>query len=172
MARSAFFPQLAATFKWSSEGDTPRAAGSKYAGSDYNQWQAGITAGWSIFESGRDYYSTKKEGSNIAALEAQLRGAFNDSAYAIKACLSSVQDTLRMIEVARRAVASAQESYADAKMRYELQLGTNLDLLTAQSDLAEAELSLISAQTDYLSALSALYVAMGEINPGLKSNTR
>lgn len=172
MARSAFFPQLAATFKWSSEGDTPRAAGSKYAGSDYNQWQAGITASWSIFESGRDYYSTKKEGSNIAALEAQLRGAFNDSAYAIKACLSSVQDTLRMIEVARRAVASAQESYADAKMRYELQLGTNLDLLTAQSDLAEAELSLISAQTDYLSALSALYVAMGEINPGLKSNTR
>lgn len=83
-----------------------------------------------------------------------------------------MQDTLRMIEVARRAVASAQESYADARMRYELQLGTNLDLLTAQSDLAEAELSLISAQTDYLTALSSLYVAMGEINPGLESGGR
>lgn len=169
MARSAFFPKLAANFKWQSEGDTPRAAGGKYSGSDYNQWQAGLSASWSIFESGKDYYSTQKEGSNIAALEAQLRGAFNDSAYEIKACLSSVQDTLRMIEVARRAVVSAQESYADAKMRYELQLGTNLDLLTAQSDLAEAELSLISAQTDYLTALSALYVAMGEINPGLRN---
>lgn len=172
MARSAFFPQLAANFKWQSEGDTPRAAGSRYAGSDYSQWQAGLTASWSIFESGRDYYSARKEGSNIAALEARLRGTFNDSAYEIKSCLSSVQDTLRMIEVARRAVASAQESYADARMRYELQLGTNLDLLTAQSDLAEAELSLISAQTDYLTALSSLYVAMGEINPGLESGGR
>lgn len=172
MARSSFFPQLAANFKWSSEGDTPRAAGGKYAGTDYNQWQAGLVASWNIFESGKGYYSTRKEGSNIAALEAKLRGTFNDSAYEIKACLSSVQDTLRMIEVAHRAVVSAQESYADAKMRYELQLGTNLDLLTAQSDLADADLSLISAQTDYLSALSALYVAMGEINPGLKGDTR
>lgn len=141
----------------------------KYTGSDYNQWQAGLTASWSIFDSGRDYHATGKENANIAALEAQLRSCFNDSAYEIKSCLSSVQDTLRMIDVARRSVASAKESYNDAKMRYELQLGTNLDLLTAQSDLAEAELSLISAQTDYLTALSALYVAMGEINPSLGS---
>lgn len=169
MARSAFFPQLAASFIWQSEGDTPRAAGSKYTGSDYNQWQAGLTASWSIFDSGRDYHAIGKENANIAALEAQLRSCFNDSAYEIKSCLSSVQDTLRMIDVARRSVASAKESYNDAKMRYELQLGTNLDLLTAQSDLAEAELSLISAQTDYLTALSALYVAMGEINPSLGS---
>ena len=69
--------------------------------------------------------------------------------------------------MAERSVASAQESYNDAKMRYELQLGTNLDLLTAQSDLATAELSLISAKTDYLTALSRLYVALGEIHPGL-----
>ena len=38
---------------------------------------------------------------------------------------------------------------------------------TAQSDLATAELSLISAKTDYLTALSRLYVAIGEIHPGL-----
>ena len=74
-----------------------------------------------------------------------------------------------MIAVAERSVVSARESYDDARMRYDLQLGTNLDLLTAQSDLASAELALISARSDYLTALSRLYVAMGEIRPDLRS---
>ena len=127
----------------------------------------GLTATWDLFHIGEALVQHQAGHIPIAALEAQLQAAFNDSAYEVKSYLLNAQDAKRMIAVAERSVASAQESYNDAKMRYELQLGTNLDLLTAQSDLATAELSLISAKTDYLTALSRLYVAIGEIHPGL-----
>lgn len=167
ITRSSFYPQLAASLDWSTAGDHPGAAGSRYTPTGYSEWQLGLTAKWDIFTSGSRWFNTRRATSQIAALNAQMQSAFNDSAYEVKSYLLNAQDAKRMIAVAERSVASARESYNDAKMRYELQLGTNLDLLTAQSDLAEAELSLISAQTDYLTALSRLYVAIGEIHPDL-----
>lgn len=167
IARSSFYPQLAASLNWDTTGRKFDAAGSKYAPTKYSEWQVGLTAQWTLFNSGKRWFNSKQVTSQIASLEAQLQQAFNNSAYEVKAYLLNAQDAKRMIAVAERSVASAQESYNDAKMRYELQLGTNLDLLTAQSDLALAELSLISAQTDYLTALSKLYVAIGEIRPDL-----
>lgn len=167
ITRSSFYPKLSAALNWSASGSRADAAGSRYSPTGYSEWQAGLTATWDLFTSGKRWFNTKQAASQIAALEAQLQAAFNDSAYEVKSYLLNAQDAKRMIAVAERSVASAQESYNDAKMRYELQLGTNLDLLTAQSDLATAELSLISAKTDYLTALSRLYVAIGEIHPGL-----
>lgn len=167
IARSSFYPRLSAAFNWNTTGDRADAAGSRYTPSGYSEWQMGVTATWDIFTSGQRWFNARQARSQIAALEAQARSAFNDSAYEVKAYLLNVQDAKRMIAVAERSVASARETYDDAKMRYELQIGTNLDLLTAQSDLASAELSLISAKTDYLTALSRLYVAIGEIHPGL-----
>lgn len=167
ITRSSFYPQLSAALDWNTAGHHPDAAGGRYTPTGYSEWQLGLTATWDIFTSGKRWFATRQATSQIAALEAQLQSAFNDSAYEVKSSLLNTQDAKRMIEVAERSVVSALESYNDAKMRYELQLGTNLDLLTAQSDLATAELSLISAKTDYLTALSRLYVAIGEIHPDL-----
>ena len=82
--------------------------------------------------------------------------------------LLSTQDAYRSVKVSQRAVVSARESYADAKMRYELQSGSYLDLLTAQSALSEAELAEISSRADCLIALARLYETMGELRPDLK----
>ena len=65
-------------------------------------------------------------------------------------------------------MSAARESYADAKMRYELQSGTFLEMLTAQSALSEAELTEISARAECLLSLARLYDAMGELHPGLR----
>lgn len=169
ISRSAFYPQLDASLNWNTTGRDARAAGNKFSSTDYSQWQVGVTARWTLFDSGARWYGTRQAKSQIAALEAQMQAAFNSSAYEVKSCLLNAQDARRMIAVAERSVVSARESYDDARMRYDLQLGTNLDLLTAQSDLASAELALISARSDYLTALSRLYVAMGEIRPDLRS---
>jgi outer membrane protein TolC len=53
-------------------------------------------------------------------------------------------------------------------MRYEVQSGTYLELLTAQSALSEAELAEISSRAECLLALARLYEAMGELHPGLR----
>ena len=73
------------------------------------------------------------------------------------------------MEVSARALDSARQFYDDAKTRYEYQIGTNLEMLTAQSDLADAELAYISAKANYLISLSNLYVSLGEIKPNLNA---
>lgn len=167
IARSTFLPQVSATLAWNTTGNAWDAAGSKLSPTKYSQWQAGITAQWMLTNSGKRWHSNQQVESQISALSAQLQLAFNNSAFEIKSYLLNAQDAKRTVSVAERSVVSAQESYNDAKMRYELQLGTNLDLLTAQSALANAELTLISARADYLTALSKIYIGMGEIRPSL-----
>jgi len=168
MAQSTFYPQIEATLDWNSTGRDLRAAGSRYSPTDYSQWQTGIAARWVLFSSGTRWFTTKEARAQVAALKAQAQSAVNAAAYEVKSCLLNVQDSRRVIDVARRAVTSARESYENARMRYELQEGTNLDLLTAQADLAQAELSYISARSGYLTALSKLYAAMGELRPDLR----
>ncbi len=169
IARASFFPQLAASLNWGTQGDSWDASGGKIAPKGYSQWQAGLTAQWNLFSSGRRWYTSAQARSQVAALQAQMQSTFNNAAYEIQSSLLGLQDSRRMIAVAERAILRAQESYDNARMRYQLESGTNLDLLTAQSELAAAELALTAAKADYLTTLSRLYIAIGEIRPDLKA---
>jgi outer membrane protein len=100
-------------------------------------------------------------------MESAVRSAINSCAYTVRSCLLSAQDAFRSVQVSEKAVISARESYEDARMRYELQSGSYLDLLTAQTALSDAELAEISSRTSYLLALSQLYEAIGDIHPDL-----
>ena len=170
IARSAFYPQVNAILTWSTTGNTWRAAGSNLlpAQRNYRQGTAGLQVQWGIFTSGRRYHINQQARSQISALEAQLQSVYNMSAYEIRAYLLSLQDANRMIAVAEHQVASAMEAYKNASLSYELQSATYLDVLTAQSSLANAELSHITTKSEYLKLLSKLYIAMGEINPALR----
>ena len=64
--------------------------------------------------------------------------------------------------MARESVGSAEEAYSAALARYREQVGTGFDVLTTSSKLTQAKFSLHSAYADYLTALAALYAAMGE----------
>lgn len=48
-----------------------------------------------------------------------------------------------------------------AVARYQAQVGTNTDVLDAQSDLSSAEASLITARGDYMISVASLYNATG-----------
>ena len=172
IAQSAFWPQVSAVLGWTSSGSHIGADGGKYSRKDYSYANIGLTLSWTLFSSGKRLHLTRQAKHEVKALEAAVRDAVNNSAYDVRACLLSAQDAYRMVKVAQKAVASARESYNDAKMRYELQSGTYLELLTAQSSLSDAELSEISARADCLGAIARLYEAMGEIHPGLEEGKR
>lgn len=168
ITKSAFYPQVNATMQWSTQGDQWKAAGSAASPTDYSTWQAGLALQWNLFSSGQRWNNTQRAGFLINKVEAEMASLVNNVAYEVKSLLLMTQDAGRRVVVAEKSVISAQEAYNDAKMRYELQLGTNLDLLTAQSALSTEEAALISAKTDYMTALAQLYVAMGEMRPDLQ----
>lgn len=127
----------------------------------------GLQATMNVFNSGQDYFKVRQAKQGVEALKAQVELAYNNAALNVKVCLLQLQDALRTVDVSARALESARQFYADAKTRYEYQIGTNLEMLTAQSDLADAELAYISSKANYLISLSNVYVSLGEIKPNL-----
>ncbi len=169
IAQSSFYPQVSATFVWATQGDTWEAAGTKYRKTprEFSQWQAGITANWALFTSGKRYYGTKQAAAGVRAITYQVEQTTDLAALEVKSRLLASQDAKRLAGVAAVAFDRASLAYENAKLLYELQVGTSLDLLTAQSNLADAETSLINSHVQYLVAISRLYIAMGELHPAL-----
>ncbi|MBP3731516.1 MAG: TolC family protein [Mailhella sp.] len=169
IVRGSFWPQVSAVLGWTTSGSRLDASGGKYAKKDYAYANVGLTLSWTLFTSGRRLHLTQQARHQVDAMEAAVRDAVNNSAYAVRSCLITAQDSYRTVKVAEKAVVSARESYENARMRYEeVQTGTYLELLTAQSSLSDAELAEISARAECLLALARLYEAMGELHPGLQ----
>lgn len=69
------------------------------------------------------------------------------------------------IAAARQQVASAEESYALAVGRFQAGYGINLDVLTAQTALANARSTLAQAIANYNQAQVRLLLALGDVSP-------
>ena len=118
IAKSLFWPQVSAIVGWSTTGSHLDAAGSKYTQKDYSYGEIGLSINWTLFSSGKRVYLTQQARRQISALEAAVRSSVNNCAYAVRSSLLSTQDAYRSVKVSQRAVVSARESYAYAKMRY------------------------------------------------------
>ncbi len=142
---------------------------SLYVTSPLENTTIGLQATMNVFNSGQDFFKVRQAKHGVDALKAQVELAYNNAALNVKVSLLKLQDAARTVDVSTRALDSARQSYDDAKTRYEYQIGTNLEMLTAQSDLADAELAYISSKANYLISLSNLYAALGEINASLNT---
>lgn len=179
VALGSFLPKIDAVLQYTSTGAnwdtsdellTYKNNPSLYTQQPLENTTYGIQATMNVFNSGQDFFNVRQAKHNVDALKAQVELAYNNAALNVKVCLLTLQDAARTVEVSTRALDSARQSYYDAKTRYEYQIGTNLEMLTAQSDLADAELAYISSKANYLIALSNTYAALGEIKPNLTEN--
>ncbi len=168
MAASNFYPQISALFEYSRVGDTPRVQGSDYySGERDHDWRVWLGANWSLFNWGTDYFAVEQARHNVSSMIAQENALSEEVAYEIKSRLLKIGEARKRIKVAQYGLTQAHEAYRVALARYEAQVGTNTDLLDAQSKLSAAEASLTEAQADYLIALAVLYQSMGVPNPTL-----
>ncbi len=169
VAISKFLPGLSANASWSTTGDDWSASGSTERPTNYSSWSVGLTASLSLFESGSDYFKVQTAGHNISRLRADSSNLLQDVIYEVQSRLLELDNAQKRILVARKGVDQASEAYRVAAARYKSQVGTSIDVLDAQAKLTAAEVSLTGAQADYLSALAAIYAAIGEENPSLQA---
>ena len=169
IARSDFYPTVSGTASWYTRGDDLKASGgTSDSPNNREAWSVGLQARLSLFESGRHYYNTQKAGHNVTKVKADELNLRQEVVYEVQSRLLDLDNALKRIVVARKNVESATEAYRVAYARYTSQVGTSIDVLDAQSRLTSAEVSFTQAQADYLSALAALYSAIGEENPSLR----
>jgi len=167
-AASSFYPEVNADWDYYKKGvDAGLGKGGDYPYSYQEYWTVGVTASMSIFEGGADYYDYKQAEETIKQVQAQLEDTRLNAGFEVKTSLLNIKEAADRITVAQKSVEAAEEAYRMAVARYQAQVGTNTDVLNAQARLTTSEAQLSQALADYGTAISALYVAMGEKNLGL-----
>ncbi|WP_018123413.1 TolC family protein [Desulfovibrio oxyclinae] len=169
IASSSFMPSVDGTVTYTKNSDEPGLQDEGYFTHESSETlTAGVSATWTVWQWGADYYDYKRTDEVVTQLEAELEDTRLNAGFEVKQALLSIREASDRIGVARKSVESAKESYRMALARYQAQVGTNNDVLDAQSRVTSSEAQLIEALADYNTAVANLYVAMGEKNPSLE----
>ncbi len=165
---SEFYPHLSAEMNYYQKGDDPTISSSKHLTEHQEHyWTAGATVNWNVFEWGSNYYKYEQNMDTIQQLRHEFENTRLEAGNEVKSSLLNLATAAERIRVARKSVEAGQEGYRMAVARYQAQVGTNTEVLDAQSDLTDAEALLNEALADYQTALANLYAAMGQKNIGL-----
>jgi Outer membrane protein len=110
---------------------------------------------------GKTYYGEKQAQKNVSRLAQEYLNLENEAAFEVKKNFLQIREAEKRIAAAKQGLIAAKESYRMAVARYEAQVGTNTDVLDAQSGQTLSEASLNGALAAYEQAVAALYGSMG-----------
>ena len=129
---------------------------------DNRSWKVGVGLTWTLFDGMRREAELGKAVAERRRAQAYHRGMRDQAAFeAAQADLGVKEATLRG-EIARAALASAEESVRLLTSRYENHLGRMVDLLDAQTALDGARAARLRAENDVrLSRAQRLYASGG-----------
>jgi len=156
LRKSGYLPEvgLAAAYQVDAE-DSPFSP-------DNRSWRVGVGLTWNLFDGMRREAEVGKAAAELRRARAYDRGMRDLAAFeAAQADLGVKEATLRA-EIARSALASAEEGVRLLTSRYENHLGRMVDLLDAQTALDGARAARIRAENDVrLSRAQRLYASGG-----------
>jgi outer membrane protein len=156
ISRSAFMPNLAATYAYERTGEDTNT-------NDYDTWKAGIGLSWNLFAGGSSYWNYNK--SKYMNLKAGylLESLKNLVTLEVKNSYLNIEEALSRLKVAETAITQAEELARIQKDRYNLQVATTTDVLDAQTLLLRAKNNYITARADHARAMAALRASMGTL---------
>lgn len=168
VARADYFPSIDAYYDITKEGNTPDLERGGSNSTRSTVWEVGARLTWDVFQWGNTYFADQQAGWLVAKMRSEVHSLTLNAGYDVKEKFLALREARKRIVVARDNVAHAREAWEAALGQYREQVGTNFDVLDASSNLLTAQSDLTSARGDYLTALSRLYVAMGEFHPDLR----
>jgi len=159
VAKSSFGPRVNAFAGW--EMDNPTFV----AGGGGNNWLGGIEVQFDIFQGG----AKRAELSRQRALEEKvvaMRQAASDAVrLEVRRAYYETDANRRQIEVARAAIAQAQESLRINQDRYDSGLTTITDLLSAEDAARRSQTDYWEAVYHFQTSYANLELASGSLNP-------
>jgi len=122
---------------------------------DTNQgWFFGFTGSWNIFDGGLTYGKVKQARAQLE----QAKDTFDDSVRQVEQEVSTAVSNLRNAQEtvlsSQQAIVLAREALRLADERLAAGTGTQLDVLTQQTQLTTAESNLVQSEFNYVSAVS------------------
>jgi outer membrane protein len=163
-ARSAYFPQIAPSYQYSSQLSTFTVNGQKVKGT-VEQSVTQIGAQWTLFDTG------KREENVLASRYSARASEYNvlDTRQAVIVNVSTTYyDLLRakdLVRVAQASVDRARTTLEATRAFAEAGTSPKKDILQAEADYDNAQVQLIQAQNDVRLAMTSLKNAMGILTP-------
>jgi len=158
VARSQYWPTLSASY---SNGYTGLNAPWSTTDSYVNNWSLRFSLSWTLFN------GFTREANQVSAAvtrdvtEAQAADTRRGVNAQLTQQLAAVTTAYAQIGISGANVAAATEALRVTQERYRLGAGTLLDLLTAQANMTQAQVSQVQARYNYLIARAQVEALVG-----------
>ena len=156
VARSGHMPKVYANASNNWGGN-----GSDWPGDDDENWSVGVTASMNVFDSGVTWSKIHAAQENLAKAKESQRQIKDAVELEVRTDYLSMREAEKRISTAQVAVASAEEDYHIAVVRYQAGVGTNIDVMDAQEALTQAKTNYYQALYNYNTSKAALNTSMG-----------
>ena len=114
-----------------------------------------------LYDGGTTRAKVKEAQSDLRSQEITRDQLRQNVSVEVRQALSNINDAQTRAASSGLGVTQAQEAYRLATVRYQNGIGTILDEVNAQAQLAQARLNLLNAQYDYQTSLAQLTRALG-----------
>jgi len=160
IAKSKYYPEVAASASYSKAGDTPNVSGSNFSLS--HQWQVGIGITWTLWDWNKAKSSVRQNETMKTELYKTRKAVEDGIKLEVKKAILDLKEAEEKIPAARKAVEQAEENLRVSEERYKAQVSTSTEVLDAQTLLSQARMNYYSALYDHNLARAGLLRAVGE----------
>lgn len=116
----------------------------------------GIRATWTFFDGGAARARVNQRENDIAAAQSTFTTQRNQIRFAVEQDYYNLQSSRDNIATAAQAVTRATEGLRLARLRFQAGVGTQSEVITAQTDLTTAELNQLNAIVSFNQSLASL----------------
>lgn len=156
VARSGHMPKVYANASNNWGGN-----GSDWPGDDDENWSVGVTASMNVFDSGVTWSKIHAAQEKLAKAKESQRQIKDNVELEVRTDYLNLREAEKRITTTQVAVASAEEDYHIAVVRYQAGVGTNIDVMDAQEALTQAKTNYYQALYNYNTSKAALNTSMG-----------
>lgn len=114
-----------------------------------DQVQLGINIQWQLFDGGAARAGARQAETDAEIAETQFADQRNQIRFAVEQAFFLLESNLSNVDTATKQVQLAEESLRLARLRFQAGVGTQTDVIEAQTELTTARGNLLSSITDY-----------------------
>ncbi len=114
-----------------------------------DQYQVGLNLQWRLFDGGAARASARQSDKDIEIAETQFANQRNQIRFAVEQAYFGLEANQKNIGTATKEVELAEESLRLARLRFQAGVGTQTDVIDAQTQLTTARGNLLSSIIDY-----------------------
>lgn len=127
-----------------------------YFGTSTKSWSVGAIASWSLWDGGATQNAIKKANAQLEQAKEANLATVDAVLLAVQKAYLNLRSAEQTIQSTQTAVAQGQESFRIATLRYRAGVGTNIDVLDAETKLTDARNNYVQALYNYNISIAAL----------------